>query len=192
MFAAYNEELLRLLASHGEMPIREFLLKVKRLRNDYTDFYGVAAMLHGDYMSTDTTTDSAGEKTRGTLGINTLDSAVALCQITLEPGESFMLNDCPRDSWYDFTAKIFITSQGFLKLEELDDKNSSKVQKRLDYVFAIFIAILAAIAGGIATSYFSLAPQCTQSNQESAPLTTRSTTFAPLTGLAKATLLLAG
>lgn len=160
MFAAYNEELLRTLATRGEMPIRDFLLQVKRLRNDHTDFYGVAAMLHGGYMSTDTTSESGGEKMRGTLGIDTQSTAVALCQIALEPGQSFTQNDCPRESWHDFTANIFITIQGLLKLEALDENNSNRRKKRFDYFFAVLIAVFAAVSSGLATSYFSSPSPC--------------------------------
>ena len=155
MFKAVNEELLRLLALHGEMPARDFLLRVKRVRNDYTDFYGVAAMLHAGYLATDSSSEQRGEKIRGTLGFDAQDTCVSLCQIALPRGESFTFNDCPRDSWQDFPVKIFITSNGLLKLEELDQRAASDRQKRIDYIFAIAIAILAAIAGGFFTSYFS-------------------------------------
>jgi hypothetical protein len=167
MFAAYNEELLKSLASKGEMPIREFLLKVNRPRNDYTDFYGVSAMLHGGYISTDTTHLSDGKMVRGTLGIDTKSTSIVLCQIALEPGQSFIENELPRESWHDFSAKVFITTQGLLKLEEINENNSARSQKRFDYVFAIFIAILAAAAGGIATSYFSPPPSCNTTEQVS-------------------------
>lgn len=165
MFTAYNEELLKSVATKGEMPIREFLLKVARPRNDYTDFYGVAAMLHGGYISTDTTHRFDGETVRGALGVDTKSTSITLCQIALEPGQSFIENELPRESWHEFPAKIFITALGLLKLEEIHERNSTRTQKRFDYVFAIFIAILAAAAGGIATSYFSPSPSCTTTEQ---------------------------
>lgn len=155
MFKAVNEELLRLLAKRGEMPAREFLLFVKRVRNDYTDFYGVSAMLHAGYISTDSSTESGGKAVKGTFGFDTQDTSVSLCQLTMAPGESFTFNDCPRDSWHDFPIKIFITSSGLLKLEELDQRADANRQKRFDYLFAFVIAILAAVAGGFFTSYFS-------------------------------------
>ena len=155
MFKAVNEELLRLVASHGEMSGQEVVSSVARPRNDYTDFYGLAAMLHGGYISTDSTSESGGEKKRGTLGLDTQCTAISLCQLALPPGASFFVNDCPRESWHDFPLKIFITSRGLLKLEELDKEAAIKQQKRRDYYFAIFIAILAAVVGGFATSYFT-------------------------------------
>lgn len=165
MFTAYNEELLKSVASKGEMPIREFLLKVARTRNDYTDFYGVAAMLHGGYISTDTTHTSDEERVRGALGVDTKSTSITLCQIALEPGQSFIENELPRESWHESPAKIFITALGFLKLEEINERKLNRTQKRFDYFFAVFIAILAAVAGGIATSYFSPSPSCPTTEQ---------------------------
>jgi hypothetical protein len=155
MFTAVNEELLRLLATRGEMPARELLLRVKRTRKDYTDFYGVAAMLHAGYLATDSSSEEGGKTIRGTFGFDTQDTSVSLCQLAMAPGESFTFNDCPRDSWHDFPVKIFITSDGLLKLEELDQRAETNRQKRFDYFFAVVIAILAALAGGYFTSYFS-------------------------------------
>lgn len=155
MFSAVHEELLRLIANRGEMPAQELVAKIARVRHDYTDFYGLAAMLHGGYISTDSTTNSGGEKKRGTLGLDTQSTAVSLCQLALPQGQSFTFNNCPRDSWHNFPVKIFITGQGLLKLEELDERAEAKRQKRFDYFFAVFIAILAAVAGGFFTSYFT-------------------------------------
>lgn len=152
MFTPYNEQLLKTLAVNGEMEIRDFLKQVDRSRNDYTDFYGVAAMLHGGYISTDTTTTD--EPIRGALGIDSQCTAITLCQIALEPGQFFIENKLPRESWYDFSAKIFITIQGLLKLEELERYNSSLQQKRFDYLFTIFVAIFTAIVTSLVTNYF--------------------------------------
>ena len=155
MFKAVNEELLRLLATRGEMPARDFLLLVKRTQNDYTDFYGIAAMLHAGYMATDSSTEERGRTERGAFGFDTQDTAVSLCQLSMAPGESFTFNECARESWHDFPVKIFITSDGLLKLEELDQKVESRRQKRFDYWFAVAIAVLAAVATGYFTSVFS-------------------------------------
>ena len=154
MFSPVHESLLRLIAKCGEMRAQDLVAKVARNKGDYTDFYGLAAMLHAGYLATDSTTESSGEKRRGTLGLDAQSTAVSLCQLALPKGESFTFNDCPRDSWHDFALNFFITSQGILKLEELDERADSKRQKRFDYFFAVFIAILAAVAGGLATSYF--------------------------------------
>ena len=155
MFTAANEKLLRLLASRGEMPARELAQLVARTKNDHTDFYGLAALLHAGYMATDSSTEERGRTERGAFGFDTQDTSVSLCQLALEPGQSFTFNDCPRESWHDFPVKIFITSDGLLKLEELDQRAESRRQKRLDYWFAIGIAILAALASGYFTSLFA-------------------------------------
>src|SRR5690348_15573776 len=102
MFKSVNEELLRLLASKGEMPARDLALLVDRKNNDYTDFYGLAAMLQAGYLAIDATTELGGRKEYGTFGFDTQDIAVSLCQLALDRGESFTFNDCPRDSWHDF------------------------------------------------------------------------------------------
>ena len=155
MAAAVHENLLRLIANRGEMSAQEFVGKVTRVRGDYTDFYGAAAMLHSGYICTDSTADSRGENIRGILGADTQSTAVCLCQLALPSGGSFTFNECPRDSWHDFPLKIFITGEGLLKLEELDEKAETKTKRRFDYFFAVFIAILAAVLGGLATSYFT-------------------------------------
>lgn len=155
MFKAVNEELLRLLASRGEMPARELVQLVARVQSDYTDFYGLAAMLQAGYMATDSSSEVRGRTERGALGLDTQRTAVSLCQLALAPGEAFTFNDCARESWHDFPVKIFITSNGLLKLEELDQRAESRRQKRRDYWFAVAIAILAAVAGGYFTSVFS-------------------------------------
>ena len=155
MFKAVNEDLLRLVASRGEMPARELALLVARQKNDYTDFYGLAAMLQAGYISTDSSAEQSGRKEHGSFGFDTQDIAVSLCQFTLPAGQSFTFNDCARDSWHDFPVKIFITSNGLLKLEELDQRVETRRQRRFDYWFAVAIAILAVIASGYFTSVFS-------------------------------------
>ncbi|QNN47484.1 hypothetical protein H9L17_04925 [Thermomonas brevis] len=155
MLSPPYEKLLRLVAGRGEIRAQELVAKVDRKHGNYTDFYTLAAMLHAGYITTDSTFESGGEKRRGTLGLDTQGTAVSLCQLALAKGESFTFNECARDSWHDAELKIFITSAGLLKVEELDERTENKRQKRFDYFFAIFIAILAAIAGGFATSYFT-------------------------------------
>jgi hypothetical protein len=161
MFSPVHQSLLRLVAERGEIRAQDLVAKVERKNGDYTDFYGLAAMLHAGYITTDSTFESGGEKRRGTLGLDTQGTAVSLCQLALPKGESFTFNECARDSWHDAELKIFITSDGLLKIEELDDRAKNKRQRRFDYIFAVFIAILAAIAGGLATRYFTPQPEVT-------------------------------
>jgi hypothetical protein len=157
MIPSKYEELLRQIAFHGEIPAQEFAVKAARKNNDYTDFYGLAAMLHSGYISTDCKTESGGEETHGTLGKDMQETAVSLCQFALPLGETFTFNECPRKSWQDFPVKVFITGTGLLKIEELNQRTEAKRQKRFDYVVTILIAIFAAIIGGLATNY--LTPQ---------------------------------
>ena len=159
MFKPVNEELLRLLATRGEMPARDLTLLVERKRNDYTDFYGLAAMLQAGYMATDSNTESRDRTEHGAFGLDMQDTAVSLCQLSMSPGESFTFDDCQMESWHDFPVKIFITSDGLLKLEELDQRVESRRQRRFDYLFAVAIAILAALASGYFTSVFTPQPQ---------------------------------
>ena len=166
MFSPVHENLLRLVAKRGEMRAQDLVAKVARQNDDYTHFYALAAMLHAGYISTDSTIESGGEKKRGVLGLDTQSTAVALCQLALPEGESFTFNECPRDSWHNFPIKFFITSDGLLKLEELDERGDGKRQKRFDYFFAVFIAILAAVVGGFATSYFTPQPQMAEGSGE--------------------------
>jgi hypothetical protein len=170
MFSPVHETVLRFVAEHGEVRVQDLVAKVLRRRGDYTDLFGVAAMLHAGYIFTDSTSDSQGERKRGTLGMDTRGTAVSLCQIALPKGESSMLNGCLRESWCSFPVKVFITSQGLLKLEEIDARVASTRQKRFDYVFAVFIAILAAVAGGLATRYFgSWLVRCVAEQPEVSP-----------------------
>ena len=155
MSLAIHEDLLRLLAERGEMPAQEFVARVVRKRNDYSDFYGVAAMLHSGLISTDSMSETAGEKQRGTLGPDSQSTAVLLCQLALPRGQSIKLNGCARDSLHSLPLKVFITAQGLFKIEEIDERARVQKEKRFDYAFAVFIAILAAAAGGFATSYFT-------------------------------------
>jgi hypothetical protein len=149
------EDLLRLLAARGEMPGQELVRLVQRLRNDHTDFYGLAALMHAGYMSVDLSSEERGRIERGPFGFDTQDTAVCLCQLALPPGESFAFNDVARESWHDLPVKIFITSNVLLKLEELDQKSESRRQRRFDYWFAVAIAIFAALASGFFTRFFS-------------------------------------
>ncbi|UHQ18801.1 hypothetical protein LVB87_11475 [Lysobacter sp. KIS68-7] len=150
-----HENLLRLLAARGEMPGQELVLLVPRLRNDYTDFYGLAALMHAGYMFADVGADERRRMERGPVGSDTQDTAVSLCQLSLPAGESFVFHDVGYESWHDFPVSICITSHGLLKVEELDQRAESRRQRRFDYWFAVAIAILAALASSFFTRLFS-------------------------------------
>lgn len=155
MFSPVNENLLRLIATNGEMSSQDLVAKIARPKGNYTDFYGLAAMLHAGYISTDSVTEEGGEKSRGTLGLDAQSTAVFLCQLALPKEEIFTFNDCLRESTHDFPVKFFITFNGLLKIEELDARIESNRQKRLDYFFTALIAIVAAVISGLAASYFT-------------------------------------
>jgi hypothetical protein len=150
-----TEDLLNVISERGEMPAQEFLKAVPRKRGDYLDFYPAAVLLHAGYVSTDSTTESGGERVKGKLGLNTYDTAVFLCQLMLKPGESFKINDCPRDSAHNFPLKVFITSEGFLRLDELAERRAERVQKRVDYGIALSVAIVAALLSSYLTHLFA-------------------------------------
>lgn len=155
MFSPVNENLLRLIATNGEMSAQDLVTKIDRRKGDYTDFYGLAAMLHAGYISSSSVSEVGGGKSRGTLGFDTQNTAVFLCQLALPKGESFTFNECPRDSAHDLPLQFFITFSGLLKIEELDAHLEIKRQKRRDYFVTALIAIVAAVVGGLASSYFA-------------------------------------
>jgi hypothetical protein len=154
MFNGPNQSLLRALAMRGEMSAREFLAMVPRKTLGHTDFYGVAALLHGGFVSTDTTWGVGKLEGRGTLAEDMLNTAVHLCQMTLKKGESFSLHGCPRDAWDPSDVSFFVTPQGLLKLEELDAKTANDKERRFDRWYAFGLAIVAAVAGGWASNWF--------------------------------------
>ena len=151
-----SKELLETAASAGELSAFEFLEKIPRTFGNYKDFYQAAALLHAGYISTDSTTDSQGEKKRGTLGIDTKETAVFLQQLVLPKGESFEINGCPRDSAAGFPVRFFITAKGYLKLEEIIEREASKKQKRIDYAVSLLVAIIAVIVSSFLFHYFAL------------------------------------
>ena len=124
-------------------------------RGNYLDFYPVAALLHAGYVSTDSALDSGEKSVEGKLGLNTKDTAVFLCQLMLKPGASFEVDDCPRDSACDFPLKVFITSEGYLRLDELAERKAERFRKRIDYCVALAVAIVAALLSSSLTHYFA-------------------------------------
>jgi hypothetical protein len=151
-----SEQLLELLAKNGEMKAQEFLAHVPRPRGDYVDFYSVAALLHANYIRSNSTLDHSGEKFQGQFGVNMRDTSVVLCQLMLPPGESFEINKCPRESWHDSDITLFITSEGYLRLDELQKRRQEKRQTRNGYWVAVGVAILAAVLSTSLSHYFAL------------------------------------
>jgi len=137
------------------MPGQELVRLVPRVRNDHTDFYGLAALMHAGYMFADVSAEEHRRIERGPVGNDTQDTAVSLYQLALPVGQSFTFHDVSHESWHDFPVNFFITSNGMLKLEELDQRAEMRKQRRFDYWFAVAIAILAALASSFFTSLLS-------------------------------------
>lgn len=151
-----TEELLQILAEKGEMDAKDFLAKVSRNTGTYIDFFPVAALLHADYIFTDSPeTERGGKKIVGKLGFNTQETAIFLCQLMLPPGESFKINNCDRNSAHNFPLKIFITAEGYLRLDELEQRKTERKQKRIDYIVTFFVAVSVALLSSYLTHYFA-------------------------------------
>jgi hypothetical protein len=150
-----TENILKILASQGEMKAQELLVYVPRVRGDYFDFYPVAALLHAGYISTDSTSETSGKIVEGTLGRHAHETAVMLCQLALPSGKSFEIDKCPRDSWHDFPLRMFMTSEGYLRLDELEQRRIERKRKRTDYFVSLGVAILAAVLSSSLAHYFA-------------------------------------
>lgn len=161
-----NIQLLEQLADRGQMSANEFLKGVPRTHGEYVDFYSAAALLHAGYVSTDSTTESGGEKKRGTLGIDTRDTAIFLQQLMLPKGDKFQIDGCPRESAIDFPVTFFITADGYLKLEELNEKKANQRQQRLNYLMSFLVAVVAAVLSAILFNYFAVQREAVLSGKE--------------------------
>lgn len=151
-----NESLLRTLAARGDMLARDLIVTIPRVHGNYRDFYGLAGLIHDGLIAADTEGDKHNLTLAGSVGADMRDTAAILNQLILPPGETFAFDGYPeRESWNDFPMSLFLTSKGLFKIEELNEEIRGRRQKRFDYGFAIFVALLAAIASGVATAYFS-------------------------------------
>jgi len=151
-----SELLLELLAAEGEMKAQDFLTHIRRTRGDYLDFYPVAALLHAGYITTDSETNTHDGKTiKGKLGEDLQNTAVFLCQLVLPPGESFQFNNCGRESAYSFPVKIFMTADGYLRLDELEQRRVERKRKRNDYIVSLTVAVLVALLSSYLAHYFA-------------------------------------
>jgi hypothetical protein len=137
------------------MTAQEFVTHVPRLHGDYSDFYTAAALLQAKYIDTDMQSGEPGKLVRGSLGRNTSEAAVSFCQFALPAGESFQIYSAPRNSWHDFTCNVFMTAEGYLRLDELKKRQIEKKRKRVDYFVSIVVAILAALLSSYLTHYYA-------------------------------------
>ncbi len=155
MSSMLNEVLLREIAQRGEIGGAELVQKVDRKIGDHTDFYSLAAMVHSGYIGANTADNSR-------FGDDVQETAVMLRQLSTPRGQSFQFEDLTREGWSDFPITFFITGDGVLKLEQLDEKNAAKLQKRKDYAVSAGVAILAAVLSSTATHVYSLSRDAKQ------------------------------
>ncbi|KGM53574.1 hypothetical protein N800_03890 [Lysobacter daejeonensis GH1-9] len=148
MSQAVNGELLRKVATAGEMDGQELIGHVTRKSGTYADFYGLAAMIQSGFIATNTEPGMP-------FGRTTRESAALLYQLGLKPGESFLYGEVPWEAWGAGPVTFFITGAGVLKVEELDSKRSAKRQKRMDYFVSAIVAILAAALSSTATHLYA-------------------------------------
>jgi hypothetical protein len=118
-----SEQLLEILAEEGEMRAQEFLAMVPRPRGDYIDFYPAAALMDSGYIRSDSRHERGDQKVQGKFGFSTKDIAQYMCQLVLAPGEVLKMEGFPpRDSAHNFPVRVFMTSEGYLRLDELRER----------------------------------------------------------------------
>lgn len=168
-----GEHLLEVLAAHGEMKGQEFLKHVPRKRGDYLDFYPVASLLHAAYITTDSTTNTGrGHTIDGKLGENTHATAVLLCQLMLPPDDTITIDGVTRTSAHDFPISIFMTAEGYLRLDELEQRRADRKRKRIDYMVSLGVAVLVALLSSYLAHYFATKRLQFERAQPAAPLST--------------------
>ena len=148
------EKLLRFVAAHGEVSADDLVDLVHRPTGTYRDFYPLASLLHGGLLATDTSTQQGKESARSTLGISMQDTACFLKQIATPKGESFKFHELERDSARGLPISFFMISTGYAQLEKIDSESSESHRKTRELVLTISVAVLAAIVGGWASTYF--------------------------------------
>jgi hypothetical protein len=160
-------ESLKKLGLIGEMKAQEFLADVPRPRGDYVDFYPIAALVHAGYICSDSVTESHGQTITGKIGVNTHETAVMLCQLALPAGQSFEIDGSPRESWHGFPMRLFMTAEGYLRLDELEKRRKERNRKRIDY-FVSFVAavIVALLSSSLANYYASKRAQAERAQQQ--------------------------
>ena len=148
------EKLLRFVADHGEVNADDLVDLVSRPTGTYRDFYPLASLLHGGLLATDTSTQQGKESARGTLGISMQDTACFLQQIATPKGATFKFHEVERDSARGLPIAFFMTSSGYSQLEKIDSQSHDNRKKTRELVLTILVAVLAAIVGGWASTYF--------------------------------------
>lgn len=154
-----NRKLLEAVSEKGELAIQDLLKVIPRPKGNHFDFYPLAILLHAGYIQTDSSSERTWGRDKttefGKLGFDTKDTAITLRQISLPKGEKFTFNNVARESWCDLEINVFLTANGAIKLEEINDKMLAKQEKFRDYRVSLLIAVLAALVSSAATFYFT-------------------------------------
>ena len=128
---------------------------VPKRKGDFTDFYALAALFDAGYIETDSEFDNGGVKGRGMFGASAKDNARTLYQISVPPGHTYMVNDCPRESWHDIDVSVFLTGLGILKLEQILADDLAERVRNTNYRISLLTAVLAAMVSAYFTAYFT-------------------------------------
>lgn len=155
MDRALYYKILKRISDKGVVSIQEAVSMIKRKNGDYTDFIPLAILLHANYIETDTTSSQGGEKIKGTLGFNTKDTARSLALVATPQGEHCEIDGFKNPSWSDMDAYVFITANGALKLEEINERQRADEERNTGYRIAILTAILASILSSALTAFIS-------------------------------------
>jgi hypothetical protein len=150
------EELLRFVARHGEVAADDLVDRVSRPTGTYRDFYPLAALMHGDLLTTDTGFEHGADSGRGTFGVTPQDTASFLNQIAAPKGTKVTFHDMEHESVRGASISFFMTSAGYARLEQIDRDISEQRRKTRELVLTILVAVLAAIVGGWASTYFQI------------------------------------
>lgn len=148
-------EILQRISEKGVITTQDAVKLVERKNGDYTDFIPMAILLHADYIETDTTNSEGTEKIKGTLGFHTKDTAQSLALVATPRGEYCEVNGFKNPSWSDMSAYVFITANGALKLEEINERKRADIERNTGYRIAILTAILASILSSALTAFIS-------------------------------------
>ena len=153
------EKLLRFVASHGEVCADDVVDRVPRPTGTHRDFYPLASLLHADLLTTDTGFNRGNESAKGTLGSTTQDTASFLDQIAAPKGTSVKFHDAEHESIRGAPISFFMTNAGYSRLEEIDCAVEEQRRKTRELLLTICVAVLAAIVGGWASTYFQGLPR---------------------------------
>ena len=152
------EKMLRFVASHGEVSADDMVDLVPRATGTYRDFYPLASLLHGNFLTTDTSSKHGSDSSRGTLGITTQDTASFLDQIAAPRGTTVKFHQLERESVRGIEISFFMTSNGYARLEQIDSETSERRRRTREFILTVVVAVVVAIIGGWASTFFQSSP----------------------------------